>query len=98
MYYAAACQTDFPAPLSREEIGARTERMCRIVEQTVVGYEPFFDVRLLAFPEFSHAVPIHESTDKLLKHLAIPVPTSTRRPMKRSRASWAATFRPALSL
>ncbi|HKK03727.1 MAG TPA: nitrilase-related carbon-nitrogen hydrolase [Gammaproteobacteria bacterium] len=74
MYYAAACQTDFPAPLSREEIGARTERMCRIVEQTVVGYEPFFDVRLLAFPEFSHAVPIHESTDKLLKHLAIPVP------------------------
>jgi len=74
MYYAAACQTDFPCPTDRSEIAARTRRMCEIAEQTLVGYEPFFDVRLLAFPEFAHAVPIHDSPTKLLKHLAIPVP------------------------
>lgn len=74
MFYAAACQTDFPSPQHRKEIGARTRRMCQVIEQTVLGYEPFFDVRLLAFPEFSHAVPIHETVDKLLEHLAIPVP------------------------
>jgi predicted amidohydrolase len=74
MYYAAACQTDFPCPTDRSEIADRTRRMCAIVEQTIVGYEPFFDVRLLAFPEFAHAVPIHDSPAKLLQHLAIPVP------------------------
>lgn len=74
MFYAAACQTDFPSPQSRKEINARTHRMCQMIEQTVLGYEPFFDVRLLAFPEFSHAVPIHDSVDKLLRHLAVPIP------------------------
>ena len=74
MYYTAACQTDFPAPTSRAEIAERTARMCQIAEQTVVGYEPFFDVRLLVFPEFAHAVPIHDTADKLLEHLAVEVP------------------------
>ncbi len=45
LYYAAACQTAFDCPASRDEIAARTKRMCEIVEQTIVGYEPFFDVR-----------------------------------------------------
>lgn len=48
--------------------------MCQIAEQTVLGYEPFFDVRLLVFPEFAHAVPIHQTADKLLKHLAVELP------------------------
>lgn len=74
MYYAAACQTDFPAPTTRAEIGDRTVRMCQIARQTVLGYEPFFDVRLLVFPEFAHAVPIHESADQLLEHLAVELP------------------------
>lgn len=74
MYYAAACQTDFPSPTHRREIGERTRRMCEMIDQTVIGYEPFFDVRLLAFPEFAHAVPIHDSPKRLLKDLAIPVP------------------------
>ncbi len=73
-YYAAACQTDFPAPVHRKEIGDRVRRMTDIVEQTITGYEPFFDIRLLTFPEFAHAVPIHDSVDKLQKYLAIPVP------------------------
>jgi formamidase len=74
MYYAAACQTDFPSPTHRREIGERTRRMCEMIDQTVIGYEPFFDVRLLAFPEFAHAVPIHDSPQRLLKDLAVPVP------------------------
>ncbi|HMN95774.1 MAG TPA: nitrilase-related carbon-nitrogen hydrolase [Phycisphaerales bacterium] len=74
MYYAAACQTDFPPPKERSEIGDRVGRMCAIAEQAIVGYEPFFDVRLLAFPEFAHAVPIHDSVAVLRDRLAVPLP------------------------
>ena len=48
--------------------------MCAIAEQTIVGYEPFFDVRLLAFPEFAHAAPVYETVAALREHLAVPVP------------------------
>jgi len=54
-FYAAACQTDFPCPADRTDIAERTRRMCQMVEQAITGYEPFFDVRSLAFPEFAHA-------------------------------------------
>ena len=74
IYYAAACQTDFPAPQGREEIADRARRMCAIIEQTIVGYEPFFDVRLLAFPEFAHAVPAYDTARELRRRLAVPVP------------------------
>ncbi|MDX1625651.1 MAG: nitrilase-related carbon-nitrogen hydrolase [Wenzhouxiangellaceae bacterium] len=86
MYYAAACQTDFPAPRHRDEIAARVERMCEIAEQTIVGYEPFFDVRLLAFPEFAHSVPIHQSAEKLLADLAVEVPNEHVRVYERLAA------------
>lgn len=74
LYYAACCQTDFASPTKRSEITERTQRMCAMAEQTIVGYEPFFDVRLLVFPEFSHAVPIYDNVAELREHLAIPVP------------------------
>lgn len=74
LYYAAACQTDFPAPADRNEIAARTKRMCEMVEQTIIGYEPFFDVRLLAFPEFAHTVPVYQTVKELRSRLAVPVP------------------------
>lgn len=73
-YYAAACQTDFPCPATRGEIAERTARMCAIAEQTILGYEPFFDVRLLAFPEFAHAAPVYASVSELRAKLAIPIP------------------------
>jgi len=73
-YYAAACQTDFPAPADRSEIHIRTKRMCEMVEQTILGYEPFFDVRLLAFPEFAHTVPIYQTVSELKNRLAVEVP------------------------
>jgi len=74
MYYAAACQTAFDCPATRAEIGERTRRMCEIVEHTIVGYEPFFDVRLLVFPEFAHAAPIYDTVAKLRDRLAVPIP------------------------
>ena len=74
LYYAATCQTDFVNPLKRAEIVENTRRMCAIVEQTVVGYEPFFDVRLLVFPEFAHTAPVYDTVAALRKNLAVPVP------------------------
>ncbi len=74
LYYAAACQTDFPSPTNRQEIGDRVRRMGEIIEQTITGYEPFFDVRLLVFPEFAHTVPAFETVEELRRHLAVPVP------------------------
>ncbi len=73
-YYAAACQTDFACPTSRDGIAERTSRMCSMAAQTITGYEPFHDVRLLAFPEFAHAAPVFDSVAKLRKRLAVQVP------------------------
>ncbi len=73
-YYAAACQTSFACPRTRAEIHERVTRMIAIVEQTIVGYEPFFDVRLFVFPEFAHAAPVYLTTEELDAHLAIEFP------------------------
>jgi hypothetical protein len=48
--------------------------MCKMAEQAITGYEPFHDVRLLAFPEFAHAAPIYDSMAKLRDRLAVPIP------------------------
>lgn len=74
LYYAAACQTDFNSPKDRQEIGANTKRMCEMIEQTIIGYEPFFDVRLLTFPEFAHAAPAYATVAELKNRLALPIP------------------------
>ena len=74
IYYAAACQTDFMCPKNRSEIQSRTERMCDIAKQTIIGYEPFYDVRLLAFPEFAHTAPIYESVKGLRANLSVSIP------------------------
>lgn len=73
-YWAAACQTDFPCPADRAEIGVRVERMLEIAEQAVTGYAPFGCVKLLAFPEFAHAAPIYEDLPTLRRRLAVPIP------------------------
>jgi formamidase len=74
LYYAATCQTGFACPASRDEISQRTKRMCDIIEHTIIGYEPFFDVRLLVFPEFAHAAPIYDTVKKLRDRLAVELP------------------------
>lgn len=73
-YYAATIQTDFPAPQSRTEITQRCDSMCNMIEQTVLGYEPFFDVRLFVLPEFGHQVPIYKEASKIHDKLAIELP------------------------
>ena len=73
-YYAAACQTDFPSPAERGEIAAHVRRMCAMAEQTIVGYEPFHDVRLLAFPEFAHSPPAYPTVAALRDKLAVELP------------------------
>lgn len=73
-YYAAACQTDMPNPTDRSQIGGHVTRMLEMIDNAVVGYEPFFDVRLVVFPEFAHAAPIHPTAAELLEHLAVPIP------------------------
>jgi predicted amidohydrolase len=45
-----------------------------MVDRAVVGYRPFFDVKLLVFPEFAHAAPIYETLEELTDRLAIEIP------------------------
>ena len=73
-YYSAAIQTDFAAPKSRKEIGKRCHSMCHLIEKTLIGYEPFFDIRLFVLPEFGHQVPIYESAQEIHDKLAIELP------------------------
>src|SRR5262245_48732122 len=73
-YYAAACQTDLPNPQHREGIARQVSHMLAMVDRAVVGYAPFFPVRLLVFPEFGHAAPIYSTVDELLDRLAVPIP------------------------
>jgi predicted amidohydrolase len=45
-----------------------------MVDRAVVGYSPFFDVKLLAFPEFAHAAPIYSTVAELIDRLAVSIP------------------------
>ncbi len=73
-YYAAACQLDFPNLRHRDELGPRVKELLDLVQYAVAGYQPFHDVRLVAFPEFAHAAPIYPTADELLDRLAVPIP------------------------
>ena len=73
-YAVAACQTDFPCPADRSEIATRVERMLQMVDSAVVGYRPFFPVKLVVFPEFAHAAPVYDSVAELRQKLAVPLP------------------------
>ncbi len=85
-YYAAACQIDLPNPTHRDQIAARVDRMLEMVDHAVIGYEPYFDVRLVVFPEFAHAAPIYATAAELLDQLAVPIPNEhTDRYQKKAR-------------
>jgi len=73
-YYAAACQTDLPCPRDRSEIPARVDALLAMVDRAVSGYEPFFDVKLVVFPEFAHAAPIYSTVDEIRDRLAVSIP------------------------
>src|SRR5947208_15550244 len=73
-YYAAACQTDLPNPRDRAGIARQVNHMLAMIDRAVVGYAPFFPVRLVVFPEFGHAAPIYPTALELLERLAVPIP------------------------
>ncbi|MDA0334210.1 MAG: nitrilase [bacterium] len=73
-YAVAACQVDQPNPENRTQIGRNTARMLDMVDMAVEGYAPFWDVRLLAFPEFGHAAPIYPTARGLQAKLTVPIP------------------------
>jgi predicted amidohydrolase len=85
-YYAAACQTDLPCPRDRSELPERVGRLLGMIDQAVVGYSPFFDIKLVVFPEFAHAAPIYETPAELLDRLAVPIPNEqTDRYVKKAK-------------
>jgi predicted amidohydrolase len=73
-YYAAACQTDLPNPEHRDHIPPRVDKLLSLIDNAVIGYRPFFDVKLVVFPEFAHAAPIYPTTEELHEKLALPLP------------------------
>jgi predicted amidohydrolase len=85
-YYAACCQTDFPFAESRAEIGSRVDRMLEMIDHAVLGYEPFFPVRLVVFPEFAHTPPVYATVTELAEKLAVPIPNEhTERYARRAK-------------
>lgn len=73
-YYVAACQTDLPCPVHRDELPGRVSHLLGMVDRSVVGYRPLFDVKLVVFPEFAHAAPIYETVEELADKLAVRLP------------------------
>lgn len=73
-YYAACCQTDLPCTRGRDELPGRVGTLLAMAERAVVGYGPFFDVRLIVFPEFAHAAPVYETAEELRDKLAVEIP------------------------
>lgn len=71
---AACCSIDMPNPPSRDGMAARVKRMLEMVDYAVTGYAPFFDVRLVVFPEFAHGAPLYPTAAELHEKLAVPVP------------------------
>lgn len=73
-YAVAACQTDFACPTHRREIASRVDRMLSMIDGAVIGYRPFFPIRLVVFPEFAHAAPVYPTVSQLRDQLAVPLP------------------------
>lgn len=73
-YYVACCQTDLPCPRSRGEVPERVTRLLGMVDRAVLGYEPFFDIKLVVFPEFAHVAPVYQTVEELADRLAVPIP------------------------
>jgi predicted amidohydrolase len=60
--------------------------MLEMVDSAVQGYEPFFPVRLVVFPEFAHMAPIYPTARELREELAVPIPNEhTDRYVERAR-------------
>src|SRR5438552_331061 len=60
--------------------------MLEMIDYAVGGYGPFFDVKLVVFPEFAHSAPIYNTAEQLVERLAIPIPNQhTERYVKKAK-------------
>ncbi len=85
-YNAAAIQTDFSNPLSRRDMKKNTARIVELIELAVVGYKPFLPLKLVVFPEFSHAAPAYDSLKVLRQKLGVEIPNEhTEQVAKKAR-------------
>jgi predicted amidohydrolase len=73
-YLAAAIQTDLPNPTDRSSLPDRVTKLLGMIDHAAVGYQPFGDVRLVAFPEFAHAAPVYPTVEELRDKLAVELP------------------------
>jgi formamidase len=73
-YAAAACQTELPNPIERKAMRHNTDRMLSLVDSALAGAAPFLPVRLVVFPEFAHAAPVHATVAELREKLAVELP------------------------
>src|SRR5678815_4014404 len=73
-YAAAACQTELPNPVERQEMRGNTDRMLSMIDSAVAGAAPFLPVRLIVFPEFAHAAPVFPTAAELIEKLGVTIP------------------------
>ena len=73
-YNAAVIQTDFPNPGSRAEMKKSTARILELTTMACEGHRPFLPVKLVVFPEFSHAAPVYQTRRELKSRLGVPIP------------------------
>ncbi len=70
----------------RGELPERVGRLLAMVDRAVLGYEPFFDVKLVVFPEFAHTAPVYGTVEELADRLAVGIPNEhTDRYAKKAR-------------
>jgi predicted amidohydrolase len=48
--------------------------MLAMIDSAVIGYRPFYPIRLVVFPEFAHAAPVYLTAAELRRHLAVELP------------------------
>ena len=54
-----------------------------MTDSAVMGYGPFFPVRLVVFPEFAISCPLYETAEELLEKLGIDWEKASRAPARR---------------
>ncbi len=60
--------------------------MLEMIDSAVLGYEPYFPVRLVVFPEFAHTPPVYNTVAELADKLAVSIPNEhTDRYCRRAR-------------
>jgi hypothetical protein len=74
LYYAAAARPRLNVPAKRDEIAARTKRMCEIAENTISAMSRSSMCACWSFPSSRMPAPIHDSVEKLRDRLAVPIP------------------------